>query len=217
MDRGPIRMVCFDAGGVLVRICRTWREGCDAAGVRYRWSEAVEAREPERLAINAAYQRGEIGSEAFFERMAATAEGLYTPAEIRGVHEAWMVGEYPGVGVLIDRLNRAAGLATGVLSNTSALHWEQAHMLGGRGVSAVGSVDHPHASHLLGLLKPGAEIYGAFERETGFGAEEILFFDDLPENVRGARAAGWRAELIDFAGDTAAQIETCLAAHGVGL
>jgi len=31
-----IRMVCFDLGGVLIKHCRTWREGCAAAGLRLR-------------------------------------------------------------------------------------------------------------------------------------------------------------------------------------
>ena len=29
-------IVCFDIGGVLVRICRTWEEGCIAADVPLR-------------------------------------------------------------------------------------------------------------------------------------------------------------------------------------
>jgi FMN phosphatase YigB (HAD superfamily) len=215
VEPGPIRMVCFDAGGVLVRICRTWREGCEAAGAAFCWNDAVEAREPERDALSEAYQRGEIASGEFFTRIAHTADGLYTADEIQLVHGAWILGEYPGARELIDRLNQTDRVTTGLLSNTNALHWEQEHMWGGRGVSAVGRVRHPCASHLLGLLKPGVEIYRAFERETGFAAGEILFFDDLPENVEGARASGWRAELIDHAGDTPALIAAHLAAHGV--
>jgi FMN phosphatase YigB (HAD superfamily) len=83
-------------------------------------------------------------------------------------------------------------------------------MRGGQGVSAVGLVRHPHASHVLGLLKPGREIYNAFERETGVPGHEILFFDDLPENVQAAAEAGWNAEQIDFTRDTRVQIERSL-------
>ena len=206
-------MVCFDAGGVLVRICRSWEEGCRAAGIAYRWNEAAQAGEAERVAISNAYQRGEMTCADFFAQMAATSGGLYAADDIRMVHDAWILGEYPGVRGLIDRLNGQDGLATGVLSNTSARHWEGPWMQGRPGVSAVGCVESPCASHLLGLLKPGREIYRAFERETGYAGSEILFFDDLPENVTAARAAGWRAEVIDFAGDTAAQIGDFLAAH----
>lgn len=213
----PIRMVCFDAGGVLVRICRSWREGCEAAGVPYRWSDRAEAGESVRREINDAYQRGELACDGYYEGMASSSGGLYVAAEIRAVHEAWILDEYPGVRGLIDRLNKAEGLSSGVLSNTSPSHWAQPHMLGGRGVSAVGSVEHPHASHLLGFLKPGVEIYRAFERETGFGPGEILFFDDLAENVQAARAIGWHAEVIDHTAVTAPQIVGHLQHHGIGL
>ena len=206
-------MVCFDAGGVLVRICRSWEEGCRVAGIEYRWNEAAQAGEAERVVISNAYQRGEITCNEFFAQMAATAGGLYAAEDIRVVHDAWILGEYPGVRELIDRLNGADGLATGLLSNTSAMHWEGPWMRGSRGGSAVGRIEHPHASHLLGLLKPGSDIYRAFEQKTGYAGSEILFFDDLPENIAAARAAGWRAEVIDFAGDTAAQIGDSLAAH----
>ena len=81
----------------------------------------------------------------------------------------------------------------------------------------MGSVEHPHARHLLGLLKPGVEIYRAFERQTGFGPGEILFFDDLAENVQAARAVGWHAEVIDHTADTAPQIAGHLQRHGIGL
>jgi FMN phosphatase YigB (HAD superfamily) len=53
------------------------------------------------------------------------------------------------------------------------------------------------------------------ERATGHGPEEILFFDDLPENIDGARAAGWRAVLIDPDGDPAAQVMTALDKAGL--
>jgi FMN phosphatase YigB (HAD superfamily) len=213
----PVRMVCFDAGGVLVRICRSWREGCAAAGVEHRWNDRTQSADAERAAINDAYQRGEIPCGAFFERMAATTDGLYSPAEIMAVHDAWILEEYAGVRALVEALNTADHLATGVLSNTSHRHWEGPHMAGARGVSAVGTVQHPHASHLLGLLKPGPEIYRAFELATGFRGPEILFFDDLADNIGSARGAGWRAEQIDFTDDTAAQITRHLRRHGVHL
>ncbi len=215
MVRVRPRMVCFDAGGVLVRICRSWREGCEAAGVRHRWNEEAEAGEARRRAINEEYQQGRISCDEFFARMAATSGGLYAPEDIRRVHDAWILDEYPRADTLVRRLNAVAGLETGLLSNTSASHWAHRLMLGGRGVSAVGLVKHPHASHVLGLVKPRPEIYAAFERETGVRAGEILFFDDLAENVASARAAGWRAELVDYLGDTCAQIERHLHAHGV--
>ena len=45
-------------------------------------------------------------------------------------------------------------------------------------------------SFKIGHMKPAAEIYRYVERETGLRPEEIVFFDDSPANVEGARACG---------------------------
>ncbi|MBK7404854.1 MAG: HAD-IA family hydrolase [Phycisphaerales bacterium] len=215
MGRDGIRMVCFDAGGVLVRICRSWREGCVRSGVPFRRNPEADARERERRELSDDYQRGVVGCADFFEQMAGLTGGLYNAEEIRRVHDAWIIGEYPGVHELILALHTRDGLTTGLLSNTSASHWSQRLMFGGGESSAVGSVRHPHASHLLGLIKPGEAIYRAFERETGFRPSEILFFDDLLDNVEGAARAGWEARRIDHEGDTASQIERALRGYGL--
>ena len=44
---------------------------------------------------------------------------------------------------------------------------------------------------------------------------EILFFDDLSDNIASARACGWSAEQIDHTGDTARQMAEHLGRHGV--
>ncbi|HZW10882.1 MAG TPA: HAD-IA family hydrolase [Phycisphaerales bacterium] len=215
MSDGRVRMVCFDAGGVLVRICRGWREGCEAAGIEFRESPDAARGDAARTAIHEDYQRGLICCDDFFSRMAETTAGLYSAAEFRAVHEAWILGEYQGARDLVQRLNDLGGVETGLLSNTNASHWAQRHMFGGRGSSAVGLLRHPHASHLLGVSKPSPEIFRAFEARTGAAPDEVLFFDDMPENVEAARRAGWRAETVDYTGDTCAQIARRLREHGV--
>jgi 2-haloacid dehalogenase len=74
---------------------------------------------------------------------------------------------------------------------------------------------HRFASHLMRLEKPDPRVFAYVERETGYAAERILFFDDRVENVDAARAGGWMAELIDHTGDTAAQLFALLRRHRV--
>jgi len=47
-------------------------------------------------------------------------------------------------------------------------------------------------SYELHLLKPGREIYDHAIREIGFKPDEIVFIDDSPLNIEGARNAGLR-------------------------
>ena len=206
-----IKVVCFDAGGVLVRICRTWEEGCAAAGLDLRPRDDSDEAKRTRRSVNADYQSGKIEAAQFYEVMAGST-GSYTPEEVRLVHDAWIIDEYDGVRRLVEEIHVAARAGTGVLSNTNASHWAQ---MGPERSMVVFDVQHPHASHLLGHVKPDEAIYRAFERETGFAPGEILLFDDLADNVAAAQRAGWQAHQIDHEGDTAAQMRAHLGAIGV--
>lgn len=207
-DERPIRCVVFDLGGVLVRICRSWPEACARAGVAYHEDLASPQQLAARRTLRDRYETGQIPCDEFFAAVAATTEGLISPWQFRRVHEAWLIGEYDRVRGVIDRLH-AAGIATGVLSNTNANHWDA--LITG----VAGCVHHPHASHLLGVAKPDLGIYRAFEQATGFAGPQILFFDDLEANVGGAGAAGWLAQRIDPDAQPADQMLATLDRLGV--
>ncbi len=212
----PLRLVCFDLGGVLVRICRSWREGCERAGLPvYGDLDTPEARAA-RTHWAHQYQLGRIDCGTFARGLSDAVGGRYTPEQVRAIHDAWIIAEYPGVAGLLRRLNESVGLTTAILSNTNHGHWQRL-LPGASGgeFSSLGLVRHPHASHLLGLAKPDPAIYRVIERRTGVARGDVLFFDDLDENIAAARACGWRAEQIDHAGDTVSQIVDHLARHGV--
>jgi len=194
--RHPIKpsLICFDLGGVIVRICRTWEEACVRAGVPLRALERLESSRGLRSAVVLDHQTGRIDDETFALRLSAALDGAYTPAEVMAVHRAWVIEEYPGVSAAIDRLHDA-GLETAALSNTNPAHWEQI-----RQWPALRRIQRPHVSHLMGLHKPDPAIYRAFEASVGRQPEEILFFDDLQENVDAARRAGWQAVQVGEGG-----------------
>ena len=213
-----IRCVCFDWGGVILRICRSFGEGCRAAGLPVRGDLGDKPFANERKGHSEAYQLGRVDDVAFFERVAGAMGGLYTPDEIERVHHAWLIEEYPGVRELVERLNTTDGITTALLSNTNATHWRRQFPLQAAGLrrfETASLLHQRHASHLLGLAKPDASIYRAFESHTGFGPGEILFFDDLPDNIAAAQGCGWHAEQIDHTGDTAAQMAEHLRRHNV--
>ena len=215
---GEIRLVCFDWGGVIVRICRSWAQGCEAAGLPVRDGSAEPAHVERRGHIVRRFQNGLLSSEAFIRELARSTLGLYTTAEVRAIHNAWLLEEYAGVGGIVRELNETEGLATALLSNTNEMHFARQHP-GDDGRPAdfptASRLDHHFASHLLGVSKPSPEIYHAVERATGRSPGEILFFDDTEDNITAARRLGWRAELIDHTGDVASQLRRCLGAHGV--
>jgi FMN phosphatase YigB (HAD superfamily) len=220
VSAGPPRIVLFDLGGVVVRICRGWEEACVRAGVPVREPGLFHApalSEARRRVVEA-YQTGAIGCDEFWSRLSAASGGLYSVEEVRRVHLSWTMEDYPGVEGLIDRLH-GAGLRTACLSNTNHAHWRVLRF-GDDGASASRAVARLGAhlvSHELGAAKPGERIYRLAEERLGAGPGEIVFFDDLEENIVSARARGWRGERIDHEGDTAAQMERHLSALGVPL
>lgn len=214
-----VRIVVFDLGGVVVRICRSLKEACAAAGVRYHEEAVSPEKMVARKGLVRKFEIGEMEPEAFFAQVAATTDGLYTATEFAAIHQAWILHEYDGVANLIDELH-ARNIPTGVLSNTNHAHWLQLadhpHLPGHRAkFPTPGKVKHLHASHLLKLAKPDRAIYDEFAKRSGHEPREILFFDDLVENVEAARSAGWKSEVIDHAGDTATQMRGHLQRWGV--
>ena len=204
-----LRIICFDLGGVILRICRSWEEGCKAAGIEVRGMADRERTAAERRETIEAYQCGQIECTAFAQRIAQLLDHLYSPQEIMAVHNAWVLGEYPGVAGLIEDIH-TAGLQTACLSNTNHAHWVQLHES-----QAVMSLRTRLASHELGLHKPDPAIYRAAERQLNAQPSEIIFFDDLPENVQAARECRWDAVQVDHAGDPAAQMRVALIERGV--
>ncbi len=214
----PPRVVCFDWGGVILRICRNWAEGCAAAGLPVRDGPDQPALTARRHALAHAYQLGELDCHAFCHEVARATAGLYTPEEIGRIHDAWLIAEYDGAAALIERLANSRAAELGLLSNTNRRHYER-HRPRPDGSSAdfptIARLTHHVASHEVRASKPDEAIYRAFEDLTGARGSEIVFFDDLAENVAQARAIGWRAVQIDHTGDTPRQIERELLALGV--
>ncbi|MFN9972777.1 MAG: HAD-IA family hydrolase, partial [Phycisphaerae bacterium] len=163
------------------------------------------------------YQIGRLARDEFLASVSTAMNGVYSPVEFERIHDAWLIEEYPSVDRLVADLLAAPRVETAILSNTNELHWrrQQPDAAGLPHFPTAGRLKHRHASHLLGLAKPEESIYRAFERETGFTPESILFFDDLADNISAARACGWCAEQIDHTGDTAAQMRGHLRRYGV--
>lgn len=209
-SRHPVKLVCVDLGGVIVRIRRSLAESLHAVGVPgYLLDEITDEQLAAFRGSASLHQRGAHDWNAWLDAAHAALGGRVDRDTLVRAHDAVLIGEYPGVARSLGAI-RAAGAATACLSNTNDRHWQALVEL-----PALREIDHAHASHLLGLEKPDAQIYRAFEQATGFRGEDILFLDDIEEHCASARACGWHAVRIDHERDTAAQITAAARAHGV--
>jgi hypothetical protein len=164
----------------------------------------------------AAADDGKIGAEEFYERMSGTTRGLYSVEDCAA--DSLCVA---GAGVRGCDAGRAAAggsrrVQTGILSNTNFPHWSRyeasiAVRRSSHGVAAFQPAREPSP----GVHEAGGGAYEAFELATGFAGAEILFLEDLPENLAAAVKRGWVGELIDYTRETAPQIEAVLTRHGL--
>lgn len=217
-----IRLVCFDLGGVLVRICQSWAEAYRAAGLDVREEPTHPSIRARRLELASLHGIGRISLDEWAKGASEAMRGVYSAEELKRAHDAFTLEQHPGAIELVDELH-AAGAATACLSNTNHTHWRRLiHCDGDRTLEgaprypAVVRLQRHFASHLLGLAKPDDAIYARFEELTGAPPSSILFFDDLEENVAAARQRGWNAEQVTASHlDAVAQMRRHLQRLGV--
>jgi putative hydrolase of the HAD superfamily len=208
-----IQLIVFDLGRVLLRICDSWQQACEIAGIAVPGNlELDDARKQRAAELVIRYDSGKMSVEEF-AREIAPLRGL-RPQDVLAIVDCFLRETYPGAVELLQDI-RAAGVRTACLSNTSDPHWKQMLDPTHRAHLPMHLLDYAFASHLIGCCKPAAEIYQHVERESRLRGEQIIFFDDLLENVEGARARGWHAYKIEVGPDPIAQARSHLAAHGV--
>lgn len=191
--KSEIRLICFDLGRVLIRICDSWQHGCRVAGVpvpEYPLATEVRARLMNAV-VESETGRVDIGG---FSALASRELGL-DASQLRAVSDVYLIEPFAGADALLDEI-RAAGFSTACLSNTNDNHWRICLEESGPFCAVMKRLDHQFGSHLIGTRKPDPRIYQHVEDETGVPGESIVFFDDLIENVEAARKRGWIAEQI---------------------
>ncbi len=137
------------------------------------------------------HERGEIGACAYFDHLASTLQLTGTRADVERGWNSIFVGEIETTRKLVESVRQ--WVPCFAFSNTNASHmatWSQQFP------AVAGAFDRVFTSHEIGLRKPEREAFEHICRNTGYAAESFLFFDDLPENVHAASAAGLHAVLV---------------------
>jgi glucose-1-phosphatase len=131
------------------------------------------------------HEKGEISDAAFFESLRSSLGIDISDAQFLDGWNAIFVGEIPGLRRLLARA--AQRLPLYALSNTNVPHVEY---FSGRFADVLGHFREIFVSSKIGLRKPDVEAYDHVVRAIGLPAHRILFFDDLAENIAGAKACG---------------------------
>jgi glucose-1-phosphatase len=202
----PVQALLFDLGGVLIHIdfnraFAQWQAlsplSLEGIRDRFRFDTAYEQHE-----------RGEIGADAYFAH-------LVQQLELKNDHEAiargWnaiFTGEISETLALVRAAR--AHLPCYAFSNSNTVHraaWT------GLYPDVVQAFDRIFVSSDIGLRKPERRAFEHIAGAVGLPANALLFFDDLAENVAGARAAGLQAVCVRSPAD----VREALAALGCGV
>lgn len=200
-----IDALLFDLGRVLIDI--------DMTRAHRRWAELAGLPNghfaPERTAammrheIFQGHERGRVSDEAFFEHLRAELELPLDHAQMREGWNAIFIGEAAGVREAIARM--IGKLPLYVFSNTNAphqVHWADAY------AELLAPFAKVYTSHELGHRKPDAAAFSAVCADMGVAPQRVLFFDDSPANVAGARAFGMQAVEVASTADILAALDT---------
>ena len=189
----------FDLGGVVIQIDfdRAIRAWAEAGGVP---ASQVHAR----FSLDAGYEaheRGEMEPAAYCAHLRQTLGLELADEHLLSGWNRIFVGEVPQVGPLLAKL--AKSLPLYAFSNTNTAHrtfWQV------RYASILEPFSQIFCSCDLGTRKPSPAAFLEVASRIEIAPERIVFFDDHPDNVRGAREAGLRAHEVHCAEDIRAAL-----------
>jgi glucose-1-phosphatase len=205
LSAGSADALLFDLGRVVLDIdfdktlaCWAGHAGCEVASLVGRFSSRDE--------IYQRHERGEISDAEFFAGLRRLLGIKISDAQFLEGWNALFAGEMPGIAPLLKRA--ANHLPLYAFSNTNGAHVEHFSVAY---ADLLGDFREIFLSSTIGLRKPDAAAYDHVVNAIGVPASRIVFFDDLSENVEGARARGLTAVQVTSSDDVA----RALAALGI--
>jgi putative hydrolase of the HAD superfamily len=205
LSPGSADALLFDLGRVVLDIdfnkvlaCWAGHAGCEPAQLAGRLSS--------RNDVFHRHETGEISDAEFFAVLRHSLDIGISDAQFLEGWNAIFAGEMPGIAPLLTRA--AERMPLYAFSNTNGAHvghFTQAY------ADVLGHFREIYLSSAIGLRKPDAAAYDHVVKAIGVPAARIVFFDDLAENIEGARARGLTAVHVTSSDDVA----RALAALGI--
>jgi putative hydrolase of the HAD superfamily len=204
LSPGSADALLFDLGRVVLAIdfdkaiaCWADHAGCAPDDIVKRFVRTEAYRD---------HEVGKISDADYFESLRAELGIGISDAQFLEGWNAIFAGEMPDIAPLLARASKSLPLY--VFSNTNNAHVEYFSL---KYADLLGHFREIFLSSAIGLRKPDAAAYDHVVKAIGVPASRIVFFDDLAENVEGARARGLNAVQVTSSDDVA----DALAALGI--
>ena len=185
MTSGPIELVIFDLGRVLVdfdfkQVVRNLRAHTSLTEEQiYDYF----AKTP----LWDRFERGQIDPPHFFAQLEKDLALKDLSFDAFSALWSSIFTEMPESVAILSELRGRYKLA--MLSNVNVMHWE--HIRSKH--AFMDWFDHPIASYAVGHRKPDEEIFRIVLRTAGVSAQKAVFIDDIESHIHAAKAAGIRA------------------------
>ncbi|MGI8979877.1 MAG: HAD family hydrolase [Pirellulaceae bacterium] len=207
MSKRPF--IYFDMGNVLLTFSHQLaaKQAAELCGISEKLAWQILFDE----GLHWEYERGELAEEEFLGRFCqrASSECDFAAPDPNSFDLAASAIFELNTRILpILYSLRGAGYDMGVLSNTTSAHWRYCTR---KFPFLIGLFSRHTLSFQIGAMKPSATVYERATEIAGVRPQEILFFDDRPENISAASSLGWDAVL--FTTPAAAAME--LARRGI--
>lgn len=193
---GAADALLFDLGRVVIDIdfgkvlaCWAGHAGCKPADLSTPFSHSETFKR---------HETGHASDAEFFEALRATLGISLSDEQWLEGWNTIFAGEMPGVNALLARA--AKRLPLYAFSNTNRPH--VAHFTKPY-ADVLGHFREIFLSCTIGLRKPDAAAYDHVIKAIGVPAGRIVFFDDLAENIEGARRQGLTAVHVTSSHDVA--------------
>lgn len=178
-----ISAVLFDIGGVLIEL-----NGLPSIAKLLDSDQSLEDIYKYWMAAPSVigHETGKLDTDAFAKAVVKDLKLSISPDAFMENFRTWIVGTFPDTFSLLDAIPNTVKVAA--LSNTSGAHWKEVEATG-----LTNKIEHLFLSHEIGHLKPSPPAFQAAVDGLGMPAKEIIFFDDVQENVNAANAFGLQA------------------------
>ncbi|MBQ6473692.1 MAG: hypothetical protein IJJ33_17030 [Victivallales bacterium] len=152
---------------------------------------------------------GHLTDDGYLMEVASRLPKRFSLEELRELHNALLVEANPGMPEFVASLP-PRGIRPVFFSDIS----RQIHLRARELLHAQEIITEGVFSYEVGAFKPSEQMLSAFEERFG---KPLLYLDDLPQNIEGARARGWNAHVFHSASQAEQLLQEALAQNTVDI
>ncbi len=183
------RLLLFDLGNVLVRFepdLFTMALGLDARDAQHHYESKVRE-------LTNRYESGGYTTDEYFSSLRDYLQNRFDLATLKKAFLSVLTDPIPGMEDLVHEAT--AKLPAAVVSNTNETHFPSVLPR----VHALQYLPKRYLSYEMGVMKPLPEFYQRILRNETVLPNEMLFIDDVKDNIAAAEKAGMVGYLFDGA------------------